>query len=100
MDFSFIYGLVEDLYKAYGRESIDPVVLVKIVFIQYIFGIPSMRKTIEEIEVNFAYRWFLGYASTKQSHTARMVIEDGKVPVMPYTRPMTKDGLKKERVCI
>lgn len=61
MDFSFIYEIVEDLYKPYGRESIDPVVLVKIVFIQYIFGIPSMRKTIEEIEVNFAYRWFLGY---------------------------------------
>ena len=61
MDFNFIYEIVKDLYKPYGRESIDPVVLVKIVFIQYIFGIPSMRKTIEEIEVNFAYRWFLGY---------------------------------------
>ncbi len=61
LDFSFIYDCVKDLYKPYGRESIDPVVLVKITFIQYIFGIPSMRKTIEEIEVNFAYRWFLGY---------------------------------------
>lgn len=61
IDFSFIYEIVKDLYKPYGRESIDPVVLVKITFIQYVFGIPSMRKTIEEIEVNFAYRWFLGY---------------------------------------
>lgn len=61
LDFHFIYDVVKDLYKPFGRESIDPVVLVKIVFIQYIFGIPSMRKTIEEIEVNFAYRWFLGY---------------------------------------
>ena len=61
MDFSFIYDEVKDLYKTYGRESIDPVVLVKIMFIQYLFGIRSMRKTIEEIEVNFAYRWFLGY---------------------------------------
>ena len=61
IDFSFIYDIVKDLYKPYGRESIDPVVLVKITFIQYIFGIPSMRKTIEEINVNFAYRWFLGY---------------------------------------
>lgn len=60
-DFSFIYDCVKDLYKPYGRESIDPVVLVKITLIQYLFGIPSMRKTIEEIEVNFAYRWFLGY---------------------------------------
>lgn len=61
MDFSFIYEIVKDLYKPNGRESIDPVVLIKIIFIQYIFGISSMRKTIAEIEVNFAYRWFLGY---------------------------------------
>ncbi len=61
MDFSFIYDVVKDLYKPYGRESIDPVVLVKIIFIQYVFGISSMRKTIGEIEVNFAYRWYLGY---------------------------------------
>lgn len=61
MDFSFIYDKVQDLYKPYGRESIAPVVLIKIPLIQYLFGIPSMRRTIEEIEVNFAYRWFLGY---------------------------------------
>lgn len=61
IDFSFIYDVVKDLYKPYGRESIDPVVLVKIIFIQYVFGISSMRKTIGEIEVNFAYRWYLGY---------------------------------------
>lgn len=61
MDFSFIYDKVQDLYKPYGRESIDPVVLIKIPLIQYLFGIPSMRRTIEEIEVHFAYRWFLGY---------------------------------------
>ncbi len=29
--------------------------------LQYVFGIPSMRKTIKEIEVNLAYRWYLGY---------------------------------------
>lgn len=42
LDFSFIYEVVKDLYKPYGRESIDPVVLIKITLIQYIFGIPSM----------------------------------------------------------
>ena len=52
---------MKDLYSDFGRESIDPVVLIKIAMIQYIFGIPSMRKTIREIEVNFAYRWYLGY---------------------------------------
>lgn len=66
MDFSFIYDKVRDLYKPYGRESIDPVVLIKIAFIQYIFSIRFMRKTIEEIEVNFAYLWFLGYGMLEQ----------------------------------
>jgi len=30
-------------------------------FIQYVFGIRSMRQTIKEIETNMAYRWFLGF---------------------------------------
>lgn len=61
IDLSFIYDEVKDLYKPYGRESIDPVVLIKILMIQYIFGIRSMRQTIKDIEVNFAYRGYLGY---------------------------------------
>ena len=61
VDFDFIYELVEDKYSAdNGRPSIDPVVLFKIALIQYLFGIKSMRQTIKEIEVNLAYRWFLG----------------------------------------
>ena len=62
IDFSFIYDYVKDLYCAdNGRPSIDPVALFKIVLIQYLFGIRSMHQTIKEIEVNMAYRWFLGY---------------------------------------
>ncbi|MFE8703615.1 transposase, partial [Cytobacillus sp. FJAT-54145] len=41
IDFSFIYPMVENLYSGLGRPSIDPVVLFKMVFIQYIFGIRS-----------------------------------------------------------
>ena len=61
IDFSFIYGLVEDRYCAdNGRPSIDPVMLIKIQLIQCLYGIRSMRQTIKDIEVNVAYRWFLG----------------------------------------
>lgn len=61
MDWSFIYPLVENRYsKDKGRPSLDPVMLVKIAVIQYMFGIRSMRQTIKDIEVNTAYRWFLG----------------------------------------
>ena len=66
LDFNFIYDEVKDLYSSIGAPSIDPVVLIKIVLIQYLFGIPSMRQTIREIEVNVAYRWFLGYSLTEK----------------------------------
>ncbi|MGD6944529.1 IS1182 family transposase [Cytobacillus gottheilii] len=61
IDFSFIYDLVKDTYSEVGRPSIDPVILIKLTFIQYTFGIRSMRQTIEELKTNMAYRWFLGY---------------------------------------
>ena len=61
IDWNFIYGLVEDKYSPdFGRPSMDPVMLIKIPLIQYLYGIKSMRQTIKEIEVNVAYRWFLG----------------------------------------
>jgi hypothetical protein len=37
------------------------VVLIKMVLIQHLFGIPSLRQTYREFQVNLAYRWFLGY---------------------------------------
>ena len=61
IDLSFIRDKVSHLYGNTGVKSIDPVVLFKIIMIQYIFGIRSMRQTIREIEVNMAYRWYLGY---------------------------------------
>lgn len=61
IDWTFIYDLVEDKYSPdFGRPSMDTVMLIKIPFIQYLYGIRSMRQTIREIEVNVAYRWFLG----------------------------------------
>ena len=61
INWNFIYDLVQDRYcHDNGRPSLDPVILIKLVFIQYLYGIKSMRQTIKEIEVNVAYRWFLG----------------------------------------
>ena len=62
IDFTRIYDFVNELYcEDNGRPSIDPVVLFKIVLIQHIYGIPSLRRTLEEVSVNLAYRWFIGY---------------------------------------
>ena len=67
VDFTHIYDIVEDLYCAdNGRPSIDPVVIFKMVLIQHLYGIPSLRRTVEEIKMNVAYRWFLGYLMNEE----------------------------------
>lgn len=61
IDWRFVYEMVEGSYcEDNGRPSLDPVILIKLPVIQYMFGIRSMRQTIQEIKVNNAYRWFLG----------------------------------------
>ena len=68
LDFNFIYDEVAELYSAFGAPIIDPVVLIKIVMIRYLFGITSMRQNIREIEVNIDYRWFIEYSFTEKIH--------------------------------
>ena len=63
VDFSKIYEFVEDLYcEDNGRPSIDPVILFKMVLIQHLYGIPSLRRVAKEVSANVCYRWFLGYS--------------------------------------
>lgn len=70
VDFTHIYDLVEALYcENNGRPSCDPVVLFKLVLIQHLFGIRALRQTMRDVEVNVAYRWFLGYTMS-QPHFA------------------------------
>lgn len=66
ISFEFIYPIVESTYSSLGRPSIDPVILVKFVLLQYLFGIRSMRQTIKEVDTNMAYRWFLGFDFTEK----------------------------------
>lgn len=62
VDFGKIYGIVDELYSEdTGRPSVDSVVLVKMVLLQHLYGLPSLRRTAAEVDVNVAYRWFLGY---------------------------------------
>ena len=68
VDFTPIYGMVEELYsEGNGRPSIDPVVLVKMTLIQHLYGLQSLRRTASEVSVNVAYRWFLGYGLREET---------------------------------
>ncbi len=68
VDFNRIYEIVEPLYSEdNGRPSVDPVVLFKMVLIQHLYGLPSLRRTAEEISANICYRWFLGYTLQEET---------------------------------
>ena len=68
VDFNRLYEMVEPLYSEdTGRPSIDPVVLFKMVLIQHVYGLPSLRRAAEEVSLNVAYRWFLGYTLQEET---------------------------------
>ena len=65
IDFGFIREMTEDLYcPDNGRPPIAPEMLFKALFVGYLFGIRSERQLMREIEVNVAYRWFVGLRLT------------------------------------
>jgi len=43
ISFDFIYDKVEHLYSSTGKPSIDPVVIIKMLLIGYLYGIVSER---------------------------------------------------------
>ena len=60
-DWNFVYEEVEKLYSKVGRKSIDPVVLIKIHILKFLFHEDSLRRTYENLQYNNLYRWFIGY---------------------------------------
>ena len=61
IDFDFIYELAQPYYSDKGRPSIDPVCMIKMLLVGYLYGIRSERRLEEEITLNIAYRWFSGF---------------------------------------
>ena len=63
MDYDWLYERLEPLYCSdNGRPGTDPVVLIKMVLIQHLYGIPSLRQTYDRINDTLSYRWFLGFS--------------------------------------
>ncbi len=61
IDFSFVTEKVRPYYSPdNGRPSLDPLVLFKMMFVGYLYGIRSERELERQIQTNVAYRWFLG----------------------------------------
>lgn len=62
LDLSFIHDAVRHLYcQDNGRPSIDPEVVMRLFILQAIQNIRSVRELMDEVAVNLAYLWFIGY---------------------------------------
>ncbi|HHU16744.1 MAG TPA: transposase [Clostridiales bacterium] len=64
IDFDFIYEKAAPYYSNIGRKSIDPVCMVKMLLVGYLYGIKSERRLTEDVALNLAYRWFCGFDLT------------------------------------
>lgn len=62
LELSFVHEAVRDKYcPDNGRPSIDPEVVIRLFLIQGLYGYASVRRLMREVQVNLAYRWFIGY---------------------------------------
>lgn len=61
LDLSWIRPATARLYSHTGRRSIDPVVVAKLLLLGYFYNIDSERQLMRDVQVNLAYRWYLGY---------------------------------------
>ncbi len=61
VDFSFVRGEVSQFYGVNGNESVDPEVIMKMMFLLFFDNVPSERKLMATIPERLDYMWFLGY---------------------------------------
>lgn len=58
VNFEFIYEKAAPYHSRTGRKSIEPVIMIKMLLIGYLYGIKFERRLEEEVSLTFAYRWF------------------------------------------
>jgi transposase len=61
LDLAWVRRETRHLYSWTGRPSVDPVVIAKLLLIAYFEGITSERELLRQVQVNLAFRRFIGY---------------------------------------
>jgi transposase len=60
LDLSWVRAELAPHYSHIGRPSIDPVLMIRMLIVGYVFAIRSERALCREVQLNLAYRWFCG----------------------------------------
>src|SRR5678809_484822 len=72
LDLSWVHAELAPYYSSTGRPSIDPVLMIRMLIVGYVFALRSERLLCREVQLNLAYRWFcgLGIESKIPDHSA------------------------------
>ena len=72
LDLSWVHAELAPHYPTLGRPSVDPVLMIRMLIIGYVFALRSERLLCRELQVNLAYRWFckLGIEHKIPDHSA------------------------------
>jgi hypothetical protein len=73
LDLSWVPAELAPYYPKLGRPSIDPVLVIRMLVVGYVFAIRSERALCRDVQVDLAYRWFCGAIS-------RQAIDSGLIP--------------------
>jgi transposase len=71
LDLSWVHKELAPYYSHTGRPSVDPVLMIRMLIVGYVFAIRSERRICTEVQVNLAYRWFckLGIEDSIPDHS-------------------------------
>jgi transposase len=71
LDLDWVHKELAPYYSHTGRPSIDPVLMIRMLIMGYVFAIRSERQLCSEVQVNPAYRWFcqLGIDPLRKSNS-------------------------------
>ena len=72
LDLDWVHKELAPYYSHTGRPSIDPMLMIRMLIVGYVFAIRSERRLCSEVQVNLAYRWFcqLGIEDRIPDHSA------------------------------
>jgi transposase len=53
-----IHERLQPYYSEFGRPSVDPELMIRMLIVGYCYGLRSERKLTQEVDLHLAYRWF------------------------------------------
>src|SRR6266508_4064188 len=77
LDLSWVHKELAPYYSHTGRPSIDPVLMIRMLIIGYVFAIRSERALCRDVQVNFAFFWFCGLSLDLHSFPPRRSSDAG-----------------------